>query len=165
LADPLGDSSQQTFDQGIFDLSKLTGRIALLVLHAFQTIKNQQVSSTRRQSITQQMQQARAFRRCWRRVSAAKVPMKLLQEIAGVRFLIETPDEETGGAQRLLRPAEFVEEMSGDGGLARSAQPHEGNNARGTVAPQGPQLIKLPFSPHELRSYWQGMDQAMIGRM
>ena len=87
-------------------------------LHAFQPVEHQQVPSAGFERLTQKMQQPCPFGGRRRPFIASEIAVQFSQEIPGIGFLIETPDEQAGWTCESFTPAKLFEKSCRDGRLA-----------------------------------------------
>jgi hypothetical protein len=79
--------------------------LALRPLDALQAIEYQEVRTPGHQGNAEQMQESGTLGRSHGRFIVPEVAIGLPQEVINIGLLIETPDEETSGTRRVLRPA------------------------------------------------------------
>ncbi len=142
-ADALGDPGQEPPEERVLDLPEKagTGTEALLTLDALQAVEHQEVGTADHQGVAQEVEQARALGGHRGRVVAGEIAVGLLEEVADVGLLVEAPDEETLGTRWVSRPAQLVEKLGRDRGLAGAAEPHQRNHTPGPVPPRRAQFL------------------------
>jgi hypothetical protein len=84
-----------------------------------------------------------------------EIAVQLVQEITGIRLLIEAPDKEAGWLRKAFSLAQLVEKSRSDRSLAGSSQANKCDHAPENVTPRGSQLTEFRFSTHELRGEGQ----------
>ncbi len=117
------------------------------------------------QSVAQEVQQSGTLGRGRGRVAPREVAIGLVQEIAGIRFLIETPDKKALGPRKVTGPGQLVQEAGRDRRLAGSAEPDQREHPTDRGLPRGAQHLELGLPPHELGSRRQWMDQSVLRGM
>src|SRR5262245_1102490 len=146
LACTFGDPHEETSEQRILYLSKLSRSFPLFALDALEAVEHQEIGTTVHQRIAEKVEESHTLGCTFDSLLICEVAVGLDQEPPGVRFLIEAPNEDSLGTVRAFWLPNVLQKPSCDGGLASAPQPHQSDNTSTVCLPATPKQAELELS-------------------